>query len=79
MFDVVACFELGQDWEAKDRVCEKAARAKAHHGCTENTAGKPGLRKLVWRVKTFEDAQALKKRLELVKAVHVTMHETQSV
>lgn len=74
MFDVKCFLPLDEDWEEKDAELALLAGSRGRAMYTASTGG-PKTVDHTWTVKSFKEAQALKRKLETVKKARVTVRE----
>lgn len=74
-FEVRSKSPMDDEWEARE---EEIALAAGNFGTSQWSGSgmyEGGMRDHGWLIETFEDAQELKRRLELVEGVTVTVRE----
>ena len=75
MFFVIVRFPLSGDWESKDEEVWQAAGKKSESRAAIAEKGMVGLREHIWTAKDFDCADELKKRLEQVPEISVSLLE----
>ncbi len=74
MFDVKCFSTLDEEWEDRDAQLTEAAGSKGRAMYTASTGGGKTVDHS-WTVRSFKEAQALKRDLEAVGGVRVTIRE----
>lgn len=75
MFQVQTSSPLDDEWEDRDRVLIDTAGRPSDYAGAGQESGKAGFREHVWFVREFDDAQEMKKQLERIPLVKITVRE----
>ena len=75
MFQVNAVSALDERWEERDKEMFREVGRPSNYSTTSSSQGVQGKRYNQWLVTTFKECLRLKKKLEKIKGVEVTIRE----